>query len=281
MTKSVVFIPGKVIISGEHSVVYGKMALAASISLGVKVSVDEDGELQKTVVVKKAIEVAGGDENIHIKIESELPIGSGLGSSAAVAAATIKAVKGYLGKPIDNDELFALTMECEKIAHGNPSGLDPATVIYGGLLAYTKGQPFERLTIKSPLKLLLINSGKPEESTKEMVELVASRKENTALIDQIGALALQVREKLINGDDIAELLNKNGVLLEELGVVGGKAKKLSTELRKLGASVKVAGAGGVMTGSGMMIVMHTDLTQIKELLDNRQIDYFETVIGAK
>ena len=273
--------PGKVILAGEHAVVYGKMALAASISLGVRVSVVESGGSEKNPIVDKAIEAAGGDKNILLKIESELPIGSGLGSSAAVAAATIKAVREYLGKPINEEELFKLTFECEKIAHGNASGLDPAAVVYGGLITYTKGQPFERLWIKKPIKLLLLNSGKPDESTKEMVELVAAKQTNIVVIDKIAELVKQIREALLSGREIAELLNQNGLLLEELGVVGARAIELSAQLRQMGASVKIAGAGGVKTGSGMMIVMQDDLTQIKKLLDNKKIDYFETVIGGK
>lgn len=272
---------GKVILAGEHAVVYGKMALAASISLGVRVSVVESGGSEKNPIVDKAIKVAGGDEDILLKIESELPIGSGLGSSAAVAAATIKAVREYLGKPINEEELFKLTFECEKIAHGNASGLDPAAVVYGGLIAYTKGQSFERLRIKQPIKLLLLNSGKPDESTKEMIELVAAKQANIVVIDKIAELVKQIREALLNGLEIADLINQNGLFLEELGVVGDRAIELSAQLRQMGASVKIAGAGGVKTGSGMMIVMQDDLTQIKKLLDNKKIDYFETVIGGK
>ena len=148
---------GKIILAGEHAVVYGKQALAVSISLGVEVNMSKGVMGSQTELVKKAIEMAGGDGDLQVKIESELPIGSGLGSSAAVAVAVIKAVREYLKKPIENDELFNLTMECEKLAHGNPSGLDPATVIYGGLICYTKGKPLEKLNIKKPLKLLLIN----------------------------------------------------------------------------------------------------------------------------
>ncbi|MFZ2199759.1 MAG: mevalonate kinase [Microgenomates group bacterium] len=274
-------IPGKVILAGEHAVVYGKMALATSISLGVSVGVVENDWSPKNPLIDKAIEVAGGDENIQVKIVSELPIGSGLGSSAAVSVATIRAVREYLGKPIDNGELFNLTMECEKLAHGNASGIDPTTVVYGGLIAFTKGQPFERLEIKNPIKLLLVNSGKPAESTKEMVELVANNPENRQVIDKIARLVEEVREKLVDGSEVSELLNQNGLLLEELGVVGERAKGLSRELREIGARVKITGAGGVKTGSGMMVVIAPEYTKIRKLLDNKQIDYFETVIGEK
>jgi mevalonate kinase len=274
------FVTGKVILAGEHAAVYGKMALAASISLGATIKV-VDEVFEKTDLVKKAIEVAGGNESIQVKIESDLPIGSGLGSSAVVAAATINAVREYLGKPINKDELFKLTMECERLAHGNPSGLDPTTVIYGGLIAFTKGQPFERLNILKSIKLLLVNSGKPEESTKEMIELVANNINKDEIIDRIGDLTIEFKKMLESGQDISAILNQNGLMLEELGVVGAKAVMLSKEIRNLGGSVKIVGAGGARTGSGMMIVMAPDYTKIMKLLDNKQIDYFETTIGAK
>lgn len=272
---------GKVILSGEHAVVYGKMALAASISLGVSARVVESVGNKKNLLINKAIAVAGGDETIQIKIESELPIGSGLGSSAAVSAATIRAVREYLRNPINDDDLFELTMECEKLAHGNPSGIDASVVVYGGLIGFVKGKPVERLKINQPVKLLLADSGKPSETTKEMIELVAGKPEKNELIAQIGMVTKQVKQKLLNGLDVGELLNQNGLLLEKLGVVGEKTKKLSRELRAMGASVKITGAGGVKTGSGMMVVMAPDVVKIKQLLDNGQIDYFETMIGER
>ena len=115
-------------------------------------------------------------------IESELPIGSDWDSSAAVSAATIKAVREYLNKPINEDELFNLTFECENW-HMVRIWADPAAVVYGGLIAYTKGQLFERLQIERPLKLLLVNTGKPTETTKEMIELVAKKLGNTEIIN--------------------------------------------------------------------------------------------------
>lgn len=268
---------GKVILSGEHAVVYGELALAAQINLGVNVRVIE-GKHEIDPIICRAIEVAGGDRNLGVEIESQIPIGSGLGSSAAVAAATIKAVREHLRNPIDDDELFGLTMECEQIAHGNPSGIDSAVVVYGGLIAFTKGNPIEKLTIKSPLKLLLIDTGKPEESTKEMVELVASKRGKDKIIPQIGKITFKIKNNLLEGEPVGELINENGFLLEKLGVVGEGAKRLSSELRKLGSSVKITGAGGMKSGSGMMIVMNDNLAKIKQFLDNNKVQYFETSI---
>lgn len=278
-----VFTPGKVILCGEHAVVYGKQALVASIGLGVRARVvkisNNFGDSKN--LVKNAIKIAGGDENISVEIESELPVGSGLGSSAAVAAATIKVVREYLGKSIEKDELFKLTMECEKIAHGNASGVDPAAVVYRGLISYVKGQGIERLEVKGPIKLLLVDSGKPTESTKEMVELVAKNPEREEIVEEIGGLVGKVRRELESGGRISELLDQNGKLLESLGVVGKGARKLSDELRSLGVSVKITGAGGIRAGSGMMIVMGGDLAKMKRLLKNKHINYFETEIGGQ
>ncbi len=279
MVKDVGFVRGKAILAGEHAVVYGEMALAAQISLGVRARVVE-GKKEANIIILKAIEIAGGSNDIGVLVESELPIGAGLGSSAAVAAATIKAVRKYLGKTIEKEELFELTMECERIAHGNPSGIDPATVVYGGLIAFTKGKPIEKLVIKKPIEVLLVNTGKPEETTKEMVELVAKREGKERIITEIGRITKEVRERLVVGEETGELFNKNGILLEELGVVGERAISLADKLRGLGAAVKITGAGGVASGSGMMLVFNLDLAKVKVMLDNMSVPYYEITLGG-
>ena len=279
------FIRGKAIISGEHSVVYGKPALVSSIDLGVSVKVRKGTFVtpkeDKMGLIKRAIKVAGGDNNIDVEINSELLVGAGMGSSAAISVATIKSVREYLGRPIGNDELFELAMECERIAHKNPSGVDPAAVIYGGLIKFVKGQGFERLVIKMPVNVLLFNSGLPAETTGEMVELVAEKECKDKIIQEIAKVTGKVKEILTTGGEIKEVINENGRLLEELGGVGERALKLSRALRIAGYGVKIAGAGGVKTGSGMMLVAGEDFAQAKKMLDNMQIDYFETVIGDR
>jgi mevalonate kinase len=281
-----VFCPGKILLSGEHSVVYGKPALAASIDLGVRVSVEThcNASVRNNIhtddkgLVRKAIELAGGDpDKVTVTIDSDLPVGSGLGSSAAIAAAVIKAVRLYREMPLSNDELFQLTLEIEKIAHGNPSGVDPATVIYGGLIWYIKGKPVERFAMKHPITVLLINSGKPAESTKEMIEMVATKDKN--LIEEIGEITIKMKYALETGGDIIPLITANGLLLEKLGIVESKAQALSLALRNLGAGVKVIGAGGIHDGSGMMLVYHSDLSLITPFLKEKKIHYYEVSLG--
>jgi|SaaInlStandDraft_3_1057020.scaffolds.fasta_scaffold58437_1 mevalonate kinase len=230
-----VFVPGKIILTGEHAVVAGKLALSVSITRGVTIRVVSGDMVEypedSMGLINKAIELAGGDKSVCVEIESELPVGAGLGSSAAVSAATIKGVREYLGNPISDDELFELTMECEKLAHGNPSGIDPAAVIYQGLIAYVKNSPIEKLKLEKSLQILVVSSGTPSESTKEMVELVAGGDRYPEIVRKIGKITREIRERLMRGEEIVKLINENGILLESLGVVGESAKQLGDELR--------------------------------------------------
>jgi len=280
------FVPGKIILCGEHAVVAGEMALAVSIDQGVTVTVSEGEAIEYREdtkgLIPKAIGLAGGDESLRVEIQSELPVGSGLGSSAAVSAAVIRAVREYLGKPVDNDELFRLTHIVENIAHnGKSSGVDPAAVVYGGLIAYIKGKPIEQLEIPKAIKLLLVMTAEPSESTGEMVEIAALNPRKKEIFGEIGKLVRIIREKMLEGEVVFDLLNQNGLLLEQLGVVSESGRELSSQLREMGYAVKIAGAGGVKTGSGMMIVMGEDFAKAKSLLDNMGTKYFETEIGKK
>jgi mevalonate kinase len=278
-----VFVPGKVLLSGEHAVVYGQPALAASIDLGISVTCETPRVKSNNAgLIQKAIELAGGDPHtISIHIDSNLPIGSGLGSSAALSAAVIKAVTNLNNKSISQDELFDLTFKCENSMFGNSSGVDPAAVVYRGLIWYIRNQPIARFTIKNPLHLVLINSGKPEELTGEVVAQVAAgyKNGNKEIIEKIGVCTQKIKIALESGDDITELVNENGSLLERLGVVGSLGMAISKELRAIGCGVKVTGAGGVEGGSGMIMVYHTDLLSLKSYLAQKKLDYIQVTIG--
>lgn len=291
---SLAFFPGKVLLAGEHAVVHGEPALAVSIDRGVRVRVQGRGEAlkgssqsilveDKVGVVRKAIELLGVDlDSVDVEIDSDLPVGAGLGSSAAVAAAAIQALGRYLGRRFSKRELFDLVMECERLAHGNPSGVDPAAVIYRGLIWYVKGQPIERLRLGRHYRFLLVDSGRPVESTKEMVEGVEFRRQNlefSKLLKKIGGVTKKLRVCLERGEGIGELVDENGRLLEELGVIGKRVLAMSKQLRGMGAAVKVTGAGGVRRGSGMLLVMHPDFKRLVEFVSGHGWTHFAVTIG--
>jgi mevalonate kinase len=129
--------------------------------------------------------------------------------------------------------------------------------------------------------MLLVDTGKPGETTKQMIEQVAGREDKEEIIKKIGIISKEMRIKLVKGEQIGDLIDQNGLLLEELGVVGEKVRKLTRELRNVGAKVKITGAGGVKSGSGMMLVFHQNLEKIGGVLDNKQIDYWQITIGGE
>jgi mevalonate kinase len=276
------FSPGKVLVSGEHSAVYGEPAIVAGLDFGVTVVVNPGKTNAHNPIIAKALEVSGVPaEKVQLDIDSKLPMGSGMGSSAAVAAAVIKALYQFTNEKIDNEKLFDLVMECERVAHGNPSGVDPAAVVYGGLIWYTKGKPIERFEVKKPRDILLIDSGGRSETTKEMVEMVAkNRARNKKIIDNLGGVTKKLRTALEKDDSLLDAVNENGKLLEKLGVVSESTVGLIKQLRSIGAGVKISGAGGVKTGSGILLVVSPDLDTIQEFAKSKQLSFWRTTIGS-
>jgi mevalonate kinase len=237
--------PGKIILSGEHSVVYGNPAIATAVDL--RLTASQSGQ-----------------------IESSIPIGAGMGSSAAFAVVS-SALK--IGK-LDLDKINSLAYELEKGLHGNPSGVDNTVVTYGGFLWYRKEsesfKTFKQIIpeVKLP-KLFLLNSGKPEESTKEMVaqvgELYKKRKNMVGgIFREIEVITKEFLSYLLNDTepDFGELIKSNEKLLESLGVVSERTMNTIRMIEKEGGSVKISGAGGTKSGSGMIIVYHKDIDRL-------------------
>jgi mevalonate kinase len=222
---------------------------------------------------------------INIKIHTKAPLGSGMGTSASIAAVVIKSVLDFNALPYTNETLLTLTKDMEDMQHGRASGADPAAVIYGGLIKF-EHLIDDRRVITSITKnnewskdLYLILSGNPSESTGEMVSKVReygnkNSKEFKLVLKQIN----QIVNDFILSDkpDMPDLINSNGILLEQLGVVSDKCKAYSKEVRKAGGAVKIAGAGGVSSGSGICLVYLQDLTLLHKLLDK----YSYTLIPA-
>ncbi|NOZ59258.1 MAG: mevalonate kinase [Euryarchaeota archaeon] len=271
--------PGKVILFGEHAVVYGEPALVGAIERRVRVSArrlkegvlrvysDALGEGREFSLdelqdaggafryVKRAVgvafEEAGESSGLELRISSELPPASGLGSSAAVAVATLKAVLALLGADVGAERLASLGHRVELEVQGSASPTDTAAATYGGVLFVRPGRGIERLSLEGELPLIVGNTRK-ERSTKLLVARVRELREALPevvdpIIGSIGRVTREARRCLEEGElsRVGMLMNINHGLLEALGVSTEELSRLVHIARSAGAEgAKLTGAGG-------------------------------------
>lgn len=290
--------PGKVHLLGEHSVVYGKPALLSAINLRVTVTLNAVTNTSK--VGPDSFEVRQVIESIiknHLKlktippynvtISSQLPIGSGLGSSAAISASYIAALLSFLEVKWDLNLINELTFEAEKVFHGNPSGGDNAVVVFGGLIWFRKELP--DLKLIQPLNIIfsrsknfvLVQSGKPSETTKEMIEI--ARPKIKSILESQEELTKQLILALKDGNEklLIEIIKKAESNLEKIGVVGSIAKKIIKDIEKLGGAAKISGAGGVKKGSGMILTYHKNPKKILKYAKKNNLEAFIIKLGEE
>ncbi|MEK7634243.1 MAG: hypothetical protein AAB437_05365 [Patescibacteria group bacterium] len=284
--------PAKVIISGEHAVVYGKPALVSAINKTLKFSLWEETTetndknilyISKTVkkyLKKEKIDFV--DKQFNFKIESEIPIGRGLGSSAALSVASSAAfLEFYTGRQFEKENINNIAFQIEKHFHQNPSGVDNSAACFGGLILYQKNVNLKNLDFKIPKiieeKLFLIDSGKPKETTGEMVNLVGTKSVGK-ILDEIEITTRKIEESIVKEDInlFKESLVDNEYLLEQLEIVSEKTKKLLEDLSKFGVG-KVTGAGGRETNSGFIFFLTEDKEKLIKFLKNKKINYFNFV----
>ena len=288
--------PAKVILSGEHAVVYDKLALVSAINLKLKFIVtnfvrsSKDGKDDKEIFfISKEVrnylinqKINFTDKPFNFKIESEIPIGRGLGSSSALSVASVATfLDFYTGRQFEKEVINNLAYEIEKHFHQNPSGVDNSAACFGGLILYQKKISLKILNYKIPKiigeKLFLIDSGKPKETTGEMVDFV--RTQNTANIFKEIEIITNKFQKAIEKENInlfKKCLVDNEILLEKLRVVSEKTKKLLVNLSKFGFG-KITGAGGHETGSGYILFFADDKERLEKFLKIKKITYYQFV----
>ncbi|HFI0301329.1 TPA: mevalonate kinase [Streptococcus suis] len=268
---------GKIILMGEHSVVYGQPAIAMPFSAveiiakvtarGEALSVDCDfynGLVHKMPKIweslKHAIRFslyrigAPTDPAIHIKISSTIPAERGMGSSAAVAVAVARALFAHYEKILTDKELWEIVQSSEKIAHGNPSGIDAATTSGKSPIFFIKNQPIVPLELKLSAYLVVADTGvtgNTLEAISDVADLLEKKPEAMKFVEELGSLAKLAKEDLAT--DQAELLgskmNQAHVLLQELGVSDPSLDQLvriSQDSGALGAKLTGGGRGGCM-----------------------------------
>jgi len=300
--KATISVPGKIIITGEHSVVYGKPALAAAVDNRLTVTLNTYQELRepasrygmpKGKLVKKAVEIMKNylDTNFptdfKLAISSDIPSGSGMGSSAAVsvgiATAFLAAASG--SSQLDHRLINELAYKAEKFQHGNSSGLDPSTVTFGGFVWYRKEFEFLKSLFKFQFKVAqklqhfyLINTGKPRESTREMIN-----KFKPASLDKFEQVTKQITQAIHDEDEpkLIKGIEENEMLLEQAGVVSTSTKLLIQGIQKSGGVAKVSGAGGLLGKSGMVLVYHKSTKKLTEAIKKYNLKITKANLGSE
>jgi mevalonate kinase len=273
--------PGKIILFGEHAVVYGRPALAVPVTQVQAVVRVEPGtrpgfwveapdvhlsaelsSLAPNHPLRAAINLVlsmfglGSPPACRLHITSTIPIASGLGSGTAVSVAIIRALSAFLGQPFPDEQVNALAFEVEKLHHGTPSGIDNTVVTYTRPVFFVRGQPLETFSVGAPLTLVIGDSGLPA-PTRDSVAAVrllweSDRPRWEQVFDRIGELARGARRLIEDGGDLPGLgavMDLNHALLQELTVSCPELDRLVDAARlagALGAKLSGGGRGGNM-----------------------------------
>jgi len=298
--------PAKVILFGEHFVVYGEPAIVLAIDRRAYVKIenrhDNDLHLRSTTLdlaghyengifkiehgnareartkfepvkcaVERVLERHGKHAGLNVEINSTVPVGAGLGSSAAVVAAATAASGAILDVKLSKEDIFRITYEAEKIVHGTPSGVDPAISTFGGAILFQIDTGFKPLDVKTDIPLVIGDTG-VERSTRMQVEKVRSVKEKYPRItENMMKAAREIVLKAIDAfkendlETLGALMNMNHALLYGIGVSDESLEWLTNAARKAGAlGAKLTGAGG----GGCMIALSKDenLQQVLEAI---------------
>lgn len=270
--------PGKIILFGEHAVVYGRPAIAVpvsqvrarviveadlrSIAGQIRVQAPEinlDGliyELPTEHPIRAVVEMVIAELNIQkmpacsIKISSTIPVAAGLGSGAAVSAALIRALAGFLGQPVKDERVCALAYEIEKIYHGTPSGIDNSVVTYAKPIYFCKGQPIQKLHTAMPFTIVIADTGIFSPTAQSVGDVRSAWQREPAVyecyFDRIGALVDAARQRIELGavSDLGQLMDENHAILQDLGVSSPELESLVSVARQAGAwGAKLSGGG--------------------------------------
>ena len=308
--KSIASAPGKVILFGEHFVVYGTKAILCSIDKRIKVTsqiidekkikirsdlgsveVDPDSSLKKynelmkpfVYLANHTIKKFNKNCGIKINIESEITPGIGLGSSSASCVAAAASITGLFEK-LSKEEILKLAIEAERTIFKNTSGADCSVCTFGGLAEYDIKNGFTKLNSKSDFDLVIANS-KQSHHTSEVVEKVRKFKENNrelfeSLYNQELALVQDALYSIEKNDlsAVGSLMSKNQLLLEQIGVSTDKLDILVKEAKKTSFGAKITGAG--RGGCIIALVDRSNLAQTLTSLKNHS-EVFSTRIDNK
>jgi mevalonate kinase len=273
--------PGKVILFGEHAVVYGQPAIAVPVqTLQATATVEPASPGSGLTLVAADLErviplvKAPGDDPLaavarltlshlnvdppdaRLTIRSTIPIASGLGSGTAVSTAIVRALTAFLGRELAPATVSRLVYEVEKLYHGTPSGIDNTVVAYGMPVFFVRGRAVEIFDVGEALHLLIGDTGVAS-STRVVVGDVRKGWEKDPiryerLFAKVGELVREARALIESGGNAArlgQLMDRNHELLRAMGVSSAGLERLVRAAQAsgaLGAKLSGAGRGGNM-----------------------------------
>jgi mevalonate kinase len=231
-------------------------------------------------------------EGFDLKINSQIPIGSGMGSSAALAVAITGALCLFTNQAFDKKEINKIAYLSEQKKHGKPSGGDNATSCYGGLVWFKKDEGLKPLDIKIPKNITnnfyAVNTGAPAETTGEMVSHVKNLlkkqpKSTQAIFDDQEELVKNLLKVLENGngDKVMRIIKEGEGNLEKLGVVSPYVQKIIRDIEESGGAAKINGGGGIKKGTGILLIYHSNLKNLKKMLKSHQLNIEQLTLGVE
>lgn len=280
--------PGKVILFGEHAVVYGRPALAVPVTqVQARATVQADIKAKPNTITIDApdiglhttlnrlppthpiaIALQGvfnqlGVEfppSFRLRITSTIPIAAGLGSGAAVSVAVIRVVSAFLGHSLSPQNVSNLVFTVEHRHHGTPSGIDNTVISFAYPVYFVKGQPIQTFEVQKPFIIVIGDTGVRSPTALTVAKVRRAWETNPEdyekIFDAIGHICLTARQFIESGqpESLGELMDQNQSLLSRLHVSSNELEKLLFSARKAGAlGAKLSGGGD----GGSMIALVT------------------------
>ncbi len=290
--------PAKIILYGEHAVVYGKPAIAVPVPLLRAFAVTRSAEPGQGLIIRAIdtghelpVDLAAEVDNslvemaqrvlrhlnatppdAIIELRSDIPVASGLGSGAAISAALARAITACCGCRLTNEDLNMLVYAAEQRYHGTPSGIDNTVIVYEMPILFRSRSDFEPFHARTPLHFLIGDTGvraPTRESVGDVRKLYEQDKQTIQKkLDAIGAHVEAARQALETGDLSAagRLMVENHRLLRDLTVSSPELDRLVQAALAVGA-IGAKMSGGGRGGNMIALVMPETEAQVRQALE--------------